>query len=138
MASGARLEVRAPTVIVAAGTIHTPLLLTRSGIGGASGQLGRNLSLHPATAVFARMEEIVDMAKGVPQSFYVDEFAEEGVIFEGVAGPPAYAAMSLPLTGARHAEAMADYPRLAQFGVMVSRQLARKHSQRWRAPTYPL
>jgi choline dehydrogenase-like flavoprotein len=28
--------------------------------------------------------------------------------------------MSLPLTGARHAEAMADYRRLAQFGVMVS------------------
>jgi choline dehydrogenase-like flavoprotein len=120
MASGARLEIRAPLVIVAAGTIHTPLLLGRSGIGGASGQLGRNLSLHPATAVFARMEETVDMAKGVPQSFYVDEFADEGVIFESVAGPPAYAAMSLPLTGARHAEAMADYRRLAQCGLMVS------------------
>jgi choline dehydrogenase-like flavoprotein len=107
-------------VIVAAGTIHTPLLLKRSGLGGNSGQLGHNLSLHPATAVFARMEEVVNMARGVPQSFYVDEFADEGVVFEGVAGPPAYAAMSLPLTGARHAEAMADYPRLAQFGVMVS------------------
>jgi choline dehydrogenase-like flavoprotein len=120
MASGAHVEVSAPRVIVAAGTIHTPLLLVRSGIGKRSGQLGGNLSLHPATAVFARMEEIVDMADGVPQSFYVDEFAAEGVIFEGVAGPPAYAAMSLPLTGARHAEAMADYRRLAQFGVMVS------------------
>jgi choline dehydrogenase-like flavoprotein len=120
MASGAQIEVSAPIVIVAAGTIHTPLLLARSGLGEASGQLGRNLSLHPATAVFARMNERVDMAKGVPQSFYVDEFAEEGIIFEGVAGPPAYAAMSLPLTGAKHAEAMADYPRLAQFGVMVS------------------
>lgn len=120
MASGAHVEVRAPIVIVAAGTIHTPLLLARSGLGARSGQLGHNLSLHPATAVFARMEEIVDMARGVPQSFYVDEFAGEGIIFEGVAGPPAYAAMSLPLTGARHAEAMADYRHLAQFGVMVS------------------
>ena len=120
MASGAPIEVRAPTVIVSAGTIHTPLLLERSGIGGRSGQLGRNLSLHPATAIFARMEEIVDMGHGVPQSFYVDEFAEEGIIFEGVAGPPAYAAMALPLTGRRHAEAMADYRRLAQFGLMVS------------------
>jgi choline dehydrogenase-like flavoprotein len=120
MAGGATFEVRAETVIVAAGTIHTPLLLARSGLGGASGQLGRNLSLHPATAAFARMEELVDMGKGVPQSFYVDEFADEGIIFEGVAGPPAYAAMSLPLTGARHAEAMADYRHLAQFGLMVS------------------
>lgn len=120
MASGMSVEVSAPTVIVAAGTIHTPLLLARSGLGGESGQLGQNLSLHPACAVFARMQEIVDMAKGVPQSFYVDEFASEGVIFEGVAGPPSYAAMSLPLSGARHAEAMADYRRLAQCGVMVS------------------
>lgn len=118
--SGHRLDVRAPLVIVAAGTIHTPLLLARSGLGVGSGQLGENLSLHPATAAFARMHDVVDMAKGVPQSFYVDEFAEEGVVFESVAGPPAYAAMSLPLTGARHAEAMADYRRLAQFGLMVS------------------
>ncbi|HEV3093889.1 MAG TPA: GMC family oxidoreductase [Solirubrobacteraceae bacterium] len=120
MSGGAGVEVRAPVVIVAAGTIHTPLLLAHSGLGGGSGQLGRNLSLHPATAAFARMEEIVDMAKGVPQSFYVDEFASDGIVFEGVAGPPAYAAMSLPLTGARHAEAMADYRYLAQFGLMVS------------------
>jgi choline dehydrogenase-like flavoprotein len=120
MASGAGLEVSAPIVVVAAGTIHTPLLLARSGLGGESGQLGRNLSLHPAMAAFALMEEVVDMAKGVPQSFYVDEFADEGIVFEGVAGPPAYAAMSLPLTGARHAEAMANYRHLAQFGVMVS------------------
>jgi choline dehydrogenase-like flavoprotein len=120
MASGVPVEVSAPTVIVAAGTIHTPLLLARSGLGGRSGQLGRNLSLHPATAVFALMEEVVDMARGVPQSFYVDEFSDEGIIFEGVAGPPSYAAMSLPLTGRRHAEAMANYRHLAQFGVMVS------------------
>ena len=120
LASGVGLEVHAPIVIVAAGTIHTPLLLGRSGLGGESGQLGRNLSLHPATAAFALMDEVVDMAKGVPQSFYVDEFASEGIVFEGVAGPPAYAAMSLPLTGERHARAMSNYRHLAQFGLMVS------------------
>ncbi len=114
------LEVRAPRVVVAAGTVHTPGLLARSGLAGASGQLGRNLALHPATAAFALMDERVDMARGVPQSFYVDEFAREGIIFEGVAGPPAYAALALPLTGARHAAAMAQYPRLAQCGLMVS------------------
>jgi choline dehydrogenase-like flavoprotein len=117
---GVALEVRAPRVVLAAGTIHTPLLLARSRIGAASGQLGRNLVLHPATAAFALMDEIVDMARGVPQSFYVDEFAAEGIMFEGVAGPPAYAALSLPLTGPRHTAAMANYRRLAQFGLMVS------------------
>jgi choline dehydrogenase-like flavoprotein len=118
--SAAGLRVNAPNVIVAAGTINTPLLLARSGLGAGSGQLGRNLSLHPATPVVAHMDEIVDMARGVPQSFYVDEFAREGIMLEGIAGPPAYAAMSLPLSGRRHAEVMADYRRLAQFGLMVS------------------
>jgi choline dehydrogenase-like flavoprotein len=120
MTSGAPIEVRSPTVVVAAGTIHTPLLLRSSGIGLGSGQLGRNLSLHPATPVFAHMNEIVDMSRGVPQSFYVDEFAHEGIMVEGAAGPPAYAAISLPLTGRAHTEAMADYRRLALFGLMVS------------------
>ena len=117
---GSRVDIKAPRVIVAAGTIHTPMLLRSSGIGSRSGQLGRNLSLHPATAAMAMMDEVVDMAHGVPQSFYVDEFAADGIIFETVAGPPAYAAMSLPLTGRRHAEVMASYPQLAQLGLMVS------------------
>ncbi len=120
LCGGGRLEVRAPEVVVACGTIHTPLLLQRSGLPDRSGQRGRNLALHPATAAFALMDEVVDMARGVPQSFYVDEFAAEGIMFEGVAGPPAYAAMSLPLKGAEHRRAMADYRRLAQFGLMVS------------------
>jgi len=119
-AGGGRLQVRAPRVIVACGTIHTPLLLARSGLGRASGQLGRNLALHPATGAFALMDEVVDMARGVPQSFYVDEFASEGIMFEGVAGPPSYVAMSLPLSGKRHAAAMASYRNLAMFGLMVS------------------
>jgi len=116
----ASLEVRAPSVVLACGTIHTPVLLARSGVADASGQLGRNLALHPATAAFALMEEDVNMARGVPQSFYVDEFAGEGIMFEGVAGPPAYAAMSLPLSGEEHRRAMASYRSLAQFGLMVS------------------
>jgi choline dehydrogenase-like flavoprotein len=114
------LIVRASMVVVAAGTIHTPALLARSGLGTSSGQLGRNLSLHPATAAVALMDHVVDMARGVPQSFYIDEFAREGMMFEGVAGPPAYVAMSLPLTGRRHAEVMSRYRYLAQFGLMVS------------------
>jgi choline dehydrogenase-like flavoprotein len=117
---GRRLRVRAPTVVVACGTIHTPVLLERSGLPDVSGQRGRNLSLHPATAAFALMEETVDMARGVPQSFYVDEFATRGVMFETIAGPPSYAALSLPLAGAAHRAAMANYRRLAQIGLMVS------------------
>jgi choline dehydrogenase-like flavoprotein len=120
LAGGGRLEVAATTVVLAAGTVHSPGLLERNGLGRGSGQLGRNLSLHPATAAFALMDETVDMARGVPQSLYVDEFAAEGIMLEGIAGPPAHAAMALPLSGRRHAAAMARYRQLAQFGLMVS------------------
>ncbi|MEA2132917.1 MAG: hypothetical protein QOC68_826 [Solirubrobacteraceae bacterium] len=116
---GGRLRVHADTVVVAAGAIHTPALLARNGLGGESGQLGRNLSLHPATAVWAVMDEVVDMARGVPQSYFIDEFASDGIMLEGIAGPPDYVAMGLPAAGERHRELMDGYRSLAQFGLMV-------------------
>ncbi len=117
---GSELVVHSPVTVIAAGTLHTPSLLARSGLGLDSGQLGRNLSLHPATAAFGLMDHVVDMARGVPQSFYIDEFAREGILFEGVAGPPSYVAMALPMSGRRHQKVMARYRNLAQFGLMVS------------------
>jgi choline dehydrogenase-like flavoprotein len=116
---GGRLLVRCDTVVVAAGAIHTPALLARNGLGADSGQLGRNLSLHPATAVWALMDEQVDMARGVPQSYFVDEFASDGIMLEGIAGPPDYVAMGLPAAGERHRELMDGYRSMAQFGLMV-------------------
>jgi choline dehydrogenase-like flavoprotein len=119
-AGGGTLRVNADRVVIACGAIHTPLLLRRNRLGGSSGELGKNLAIHPATAVRARFDERVDMARGVPQSYYVDEFASERIMFEGAAGPPDYLAMSFPFSRERHRELMLDYPRLAQFGVMVS------------------
>jgi hypothetical protein len=107
-------------VIVSCGTIQTPLLLRRNGLGTESGQLGRNLSIHPATGVRALFDEDIDMASGVIQSYYIDEFADEGIMFEGAAGPPDYAAMSFPFSGEKHRELMLRYRNLAQFGLMVS------------------
>ena len=86
-AGGGRLTVEAQTVIVACGAVQTPLFLLGQSFQDRSGQLGRNLTIHPATAVLALMEGIVDMAVGVPQSYYIDEFAHEGVMLEGAARP---------------------------------------------------
>jgi choline dehydrogenase-like flavoprotein len=70
--------------------------------------------------VRAIFDEEIDMAKGVPQSYFIDEFADEGIMFEGAAGPPDYAAMSLPFSGERHRDLMLRYMNMSQFGVMVS------------------
>ncbi len=119
-AGGGTLRVECDAVIVACGAVHTPLLLRRNGLGGASGQLGENLAIHPATAVRALFDEEIDMARGVPQSFYIDEFADEGIMFEGAAGPPDYLASSFPFVRERHRDLMLRFLNLAQFGVMVS------------------
>ena len=119
-AGGGSLRVRCDHVIVACGTIHTPLLLTRQGLGRESGQLGRNLSIHPATAVRALFDERIDSWDGVPQSYYVDQYATEGIMLEGIAGPPDHTAMSTPRSGSEHRELMLHAGHLAQFGVMVS------------------
>ena len=116
---GGTLRIECEHVIVACGTILTPLLLRRSGLGSASGELGRNLAIHPATALRAVMDEPVDQFAGVPQSYYIDEFASEGLMFEGATGPPDQAAMSISRSGIAHRELMAQYRSTSQFGVMV-------------------
>jgi GMC oxidoreductase len=117
---GARLRVECETAIVAAGAIQTPLFLKKNGLGLESDELCRNLALHPATGVRARFAEEINMAKGVLQSYYVDEFCDEGIMFEGAAGPPDYAAMSFPFSREQHRDLMLDYLHIAQFGLMVS------------------
>jgi choline dehydrogenase-like flavoprotein len=114
---GGRVTVTAPTVVLAAGALHTPLLLAASGIHHA--HLGRHLTIHPATAAWALMDEVVDMARGVPQSYGVDEFAGEGLMLEGIAGPPDYLAMAVPFSGDAHRELMLRYRHVAQFGLML-------------------
>ncbi|MEX2196846.1 MAG: GMC family oxidoreductase [Thermoleophilaceae bacterium] len=119
-AGGGRLRVECDIVVVACGTVHTPLLLRRQGLGGDSGELGRNLAIHPATGVRARFDEEIDMARGVPQSYFIDEFAGERIMFEGAAGPPDYYAMSMASSREAHRDLMLRYREMSQFGLMVS------------------
>src|SRR5258708_26791607 len=119
-AGGGTLRVRCEHVVVACGALLTPGLLRRNGLGGASGQLGRNLSIHPASAARAVFDEPIDPWDGVPQSYYVDALAEEGIILEGITGPPDQAAMATPGSGAVHRERMLAARRTGSFGVMVS------------------
>ena len=113
------VRVQADRVVVAAGTIHTPALLKASGLGDRR-HLGRHLSLHPATAVWGLFDEVVDMHRGVPQSYYVDEFAAVGIMLETIAGPPDYLAMGIPFAGPAHRELMLRYRHVGQCGLMVS------------------
>jgi choline dehydrogenase-like flavoprotein len=69
-ASGQALKVtvRARTVVVSCGSINTPALLMRSQIPklNQSGQLGKNLRLHPVATTLAVMPEKVKVWEGAP------------------------------------------------------------------------
>jgi len=68
------LRVRARAVVLAAGALHTPAIMLRSGIRGRA--LGSNLRMHPVTAVWGRFEQEVEPWTGILQARYSGEFAD--------------------------------------------------------------
>ena len=62
--------------IVASGAINSPQILLKSGIANSSGQVGRNLHLHPSVLLAGIYDEDINGYTGIPQSYYVDEFID--------------------------------------------------------------
>jgi len=77
MPDGSRrsFTVRARAVVAAAGALNTPALLRRSGLSNRA--IGRNLFLHPVTAVLGRFDERVEPWTGRLQTRYSDQFADQ-------------------------------------------------------------
>ncbi|MBI5497323.1 MAG: GMC family oxidoreductase [Deltaproteobacteria bacterium] len=117
---GGTVTVKAPRVVVAAGTLHTPALLRASGV--RSPALGRFMTIHPATKCLALMDEPVRGWEGVPQGLGVDADGLDGIKFEGAFVPPSVGAVAIPLVGEEHVEVMEQYDRLATYGFMVKDQ----------------
>jgi choline dehydrogenase-like flavoprotein len=116
--------IRAKVVVLAAGAIGTPLLLLRNKLANSSGEVGKNLRLHPGIRVNALMAEEVKGWKGVPQGVFVDEFWHEGIMLEGVFVGPMLSAPSLPYFGKKAKDLMFNYPRVAAFGAMIHDETA--------------
>jgi choline dehydrogenase-like flavoprotein len=112
--------VRARAVVSAAGAVGTPELLLRSGLESRSPLLGRNLHIHPAAWIGGLFDERVRGWEGVMQSYYVDEWAEIGLLMEATFTPLAFGTQWLPGTGREHAERVLAYDRLGSNGVHLS------------------
>lgn len=110
-------------VLLAGGTLGTPELLLRSGLGGP--QVGRNLRLHPSAWVGARFAEPVRGWEGVMQSYGVDQWASIGVMLEATFTPLAYGAHWLPGVGSEHARRIADFGRIGANGIQIRDERSR-------------
>jgi choline dehydrogenase-like flavoprotein len=114
----AAVTVRAPTVVVACGSLESPALLLRSGIGGPA--VGHNLHLHPCTAVFGYYGEDQRSWWGACHTGVVDEFANVedgyGFLIETAQYTTGLGASALPFTDPRrHKELIHEYARGVSF-----------------------
>lgn len=113
------VRVRADHVVVSAGTVHTPLLLRASGVRHRS--LGKRMTIHPAVKISGLFPgQDFFSGPGVPQSYYVDEFQEQGIMMEGAHVPPDMLCFSLPGKGHEHKALMERSREIASYGFLVS------------------
>jgi choline dehydrogenase-like flavoprotein len=112
------VTVRAPRVVVACGSLESPALLLRSGIGGPA--VGDYLRLHPCAAVFGTYPTEQNAFLGAPHAGLSHEFENVedgyGFLIEGAQYTAGLTGSAVPWTsGAEHKEMMTTVPRGASF-----------------------
>jgi choline dehydrogenase-like flavoprotein len=120
------VRVNARTVVVAAGALESPALLLRSGVSHP--ELGRNLFLHPTTAVAGRYEERINGWLGAPQTVVSKHFSRldgrYGYHLETAPVHPGLIALALPWSEpVEHRAVMEQIAHVAAF-IVLSRDRA--------------
>ena len=111
------LEVEARVLVLAAGAVASPDLLLRSGIANSSGQVGKNLHLHPSIMAAGVFDDEIHPYRGIPQSYYIDEFIDlerdphRGYVLMPITGFPILTSANMPGFGRAHYERMRSYSR---------------------------
>ncbi len=114
----AKVTVRASTVVVACGSIESPALLLRSGIGGPA--VGDHLHLHPTSAIFGFYEQPQDPWWGPPQAALSHAFEDVregyGFLLECPQHTTGLTAAATPWRSGRdHKEALSKFAHGASF-----------------------
>jgi choline dehydrogenase-like flavoprotein len=117
--AGHRLTVRARAVVVSCGSLVTPILLEQNGLCGSSGELGGNLSIHPAAGCMAEFDEQINGWDGIPQGYAIEDLHDEGILFEGATIPLEISMVLMPYVGKRLIDLAEGFDRIAGFGFMV-------------------
>lgn len=117
------LQVHAPAVVVAAGALHTPAILMRSGLTNQN--IGSNLHLHPTTVSYGVYDEPVRGWEGAAITRVVDQFKNldgmgYGVTLETAPIHPGLSALSLPWEhGGQHKATMSKMANISNVIVLT-------------------
>ena len=117
-----KVTVRAKIVVVAAGSIHSPAVLLRSGLENP--HIGRHLHLHPTTTITGIYPDKVYSWQGVMQSAYSREFAHldgnYGYTLEVPPAHPGLMGLATPWYSAReYRQQMLDVASFATFIILT-------------------
>jgi len=114
------IEIRAPIVVVCGGGLETPALLERSGLSHSA--LGRNLYIHPTSAVAGVYADSIVPWIGPPQTIMSGHFSRLdgnfGFRLEAAPAHPGLLALAAPWTDAR------SHRRLMQRSAGISATIA--------------
>jgi choline dehydrogenase-like flavoprotein len=122
---GPPFAVEAKLVVLAAGAVASPDLLLRSGLANGSGHVGANLHLHPSVMAAGFFDEPIHAYRGIPQSYYIDEFIDlerdphAGYVLMPIAGFPVLTAAQLPGFGREHFRFMQRFAHMAGLLVLL-------------------
>ena len=116
------LNIKCKTVVLAAGSIHSPAVLIRSGLNHK--HIGRNLYLHPTTSVPAFYKHKIESWYGPMMSAVCDEFIKitgnYGFKLETPPAHPGLMGSALPWTnGEQFKEDMLNISRVGTFIVLT-------------------
>ena len=117
--TGHQITVLSKNTFLCTGSLMTPAILKKNKIASRNKHVGKHLSLHPATKVYAQFAEDIFGWEGTPQAYYSDVFNQDGVTFEGIFVPPDIVALTAPFVGNKFVEFMNHYRKIASFGFLI-------------------
>src|SRR6185436_13811951 len=82
--------------------------------------VGRNLTIHPCGHSWASFDGSIRGYEEIPQGYAVEEFADQGIRFEGGFPPLVMAAAAWLQVGRRWTHLVEQYDRLVCFGFMTA------------------
>jgi len=119
------VEISAQVVVLAAGTMATPVILQKSELARPGGWVGKDLQVHPGLALMALYDEPIDPWKGATQGYHSLQFLEEHIKLEVLWAPPAVLAARLPGIGHDYQRYLLQYDRMAPFDVIIAAERSR-------------
>jgi choline dehydrogenase-like flavoprotein len=118
--NGRAIRVRGKAVIMAGGALPTPFFLMKQGLCNGSGQVGRNLTLHPSGGLSAIFDEAIRGWESIPQGYGCDEFVKDGILLTAAQPDFNLAAVMFPFGGDRLMALMDGLEHVASFAMLIA------------------